>query len=144
MTQDETRRPAEATPAGFTAARRFVPEPAAVTAARHWASAVGAAWSLPPDAAERLAFSVTELAANAVVHAASPFSVGLHYGDGRIVVTVEDLSPEPPRLLHAAPEATAGRGFALVHALSGRTGYECTADGKRVWSELEVTKRPSR
>lgn len=120
------------------AAREFPPATSSVPEARHWARSVADAWSIRGEVVEHLTFDVTELAANAVIHARSPFRVLLQHDDGWLRIEVEDASPEEPREMHAAPEATAGRGLALVRALSTGTGVVVQARGKRVWAELDV------
>ena len=122
------------------ALRDFPPATSSVTEARHWARDVARDWGLKPDVVERLAFSATELAANAVMHARSPFRVTLDYDGRRLRLEVEDASSELPRELHAGPEATGGRGVAMVRAMSSRTGVRRKRPrrGKRVWAEMDA------
>jgi anti-sigma regulatory factor (Ser/Thr protein kinase) len=79
---------------------------------------------------------VSELAANAVLHARSPFSVSISSLDSIIRIAVHDESQVVPKM-HDDPSTTAsGRGMHLVAALSRRWGVDLTSDGKVVWAEL--------
>ena len=109
------------------AARRFV-----VAAAREWLVDEDLEWSA--------ALAVTELAANAVIHAATSFRVTLSGAPDRLRVEVSDGSTRRPRPRHYGADATTGRGLALVANLStdwGSTPDEC---GKTVWCVLHVTE----
>jgi anti-sigma regulatory factor (Ser/Thr protein kinase) len=79
---------------------------------------------------------VTELAANAVVHARSPFSVSISSGDSTIRILVRDRSLAAPAMQQDVPTRPSGRGLRLVTALSSRWGVDPTPDGKVVWAEL--------
>jgi anti-sigma regulatory factor (Ser/Thr protein kinase) len=80
---------------------------------------------------------VTELAANAVVHAGSDFTVSLSSPiDGAVRIAVRDSSTVLPILDERASAATSGRGIVLVAAISREWGADPTADGKVVWAEL--------
>ncbi|GAA0255550.1 hypothetical protein GCM10009539_45960 [Cryptosporangium japonicum] len=92
------------------------------------------------DAAELL---VTELVTNAVVHARSRARVLIvTAGDrSRVRIEVHDDAFEPPRMGGFDPDATSGRGLALVNAMSDRWGVEPQGParpGKRIWFELGV------
>ena len=79
---------------------------------------------------------LTELATNAVIHAHTPFDIQLEF-DGEVVrIVVVDSSVRPPIQRAYRPEATTGRGIALVEALTRSWGIEQRDDGKLVWCEL--------
>jgi len=82
---------------------------------------------------------VSELATNAVVHAATAFTVNLTRLDGVLTVTVADGSHVTP---HQLPQSdglsTQGRGLHLVEALSSSWGVRDEADGKSVWATFDV------
>lgn len=121
------------------ASRVFAPATSSVTQARHWAERIGRRWGLREEALSRLAFNTTELAANAVMHARTPFRVSLRYQGERVRLEVEDASVELPREVHGGRYATGGRGIAMVRALSVRTGARRDGDGgKRVWAEIDA------
>ena len=88
---------------------------------------------------------VSELAANAVVHARTAFTVRLEGGLRSVLLTVQDGSPTPLPAWRAPPQelAMTGRGLVIVNAVSqswGVTGWE--GDSKSVWASFEV--RPQR
>jgi anti-sigma regulatory factor (Ser/Thr protein kinase) len=86
---------------------------------------------------------VSELAANAVRHAATVFTVAVAIGAERVRVEVSDADSRPPTLFEAGPNATSGRGLLIVGAVAATWGYD-TAErdglrGKTVWAEFERT-----
>lgn len=89
------------------------------------------------NTADTAALIVTELAVNAVRHAASPFSVAVRL-DGlvaRIAVSDQrDLSSMPDAQLIA----TLPHGLALVDAIATRWGVEQISGGKTIWAEFPV------
>lgn len=92
------------------------------------------AWELG-ELAEVAELLVTELVANAVVHAAAPARLRLVY-DGELGLEVTDGSASPPALRCAEPEDESGRGLELVEALADRWGFESRKGGKTVWCWL--------
>ena len=79
---------------------------------------------------------VTELAANAVRHARSPFTVTLSSRGHGVKIAVRDESPLAPNLRDPTSFDSRGRGLHLVAALSASWGADLEADGKVVWAEL--------
>lgn len=79
---------------------------------------------------------VTELAANAVVHARSAFSVSIHGDGARLRIGVRDGSRAMPEPREPEPRGPSGRGLLLVSALASRWGVQPLTDGKVVWAEL--------
>jgi anti-sigma regulatory factor (Ser/Thr protein kinase) len=84
------------------------------------------------DVAELL---VGELATNAVVHAASSFSLTLFAAHGVLRCEVADAESRVPRVLDAGT-GESGRGMLLVDALAQRWGCHRDGPGKTVWFEL--------
>jgi anti-sigma regulatory factor (Ser/Thr protein kinase) len=117
----------------------FVPVPSAVRAVRRFVIGTLRAWgehALLPDAA----LVVSELATNAVTHAASPFRASVSRSGGAVRIAIEDVGLAHPRLLPADPERTGGRGVSLVDDLSTRWGHDDLPTGKVVWSELIASR----
>ncbi|MDA0160625.1 MEDS domain-containing protein [Solirubrobacter ginsenosidimutans] len=81
---------------------------------------------------------VTELAANAVVHASSSFSVSVREEGSSVRILVGDRSPVAPAMREASVTRLSGRGMQLIAAVATRWGVVFTPDGKVVWAELSA------
>jgi anti-sigma regulatory factor (Ser/Thr protein kinase) len=93
-------------------------------------------WSLG-HLADDACIVVSELANNAVAHAAGPSSVTLQQHNGRLRLSVCDESPEIPIPRRASRLETSGRGLAIVEAFSAAWGAARNGrGGKTVWAEL--------
>ena len=80
---------------------------------------------------------ISELAANAVLHAHSPFSVTLLSRNATLRILVHDESQVVPTVQDASSSTKlSGRGMQLVVALASRWGVDLTSDGKVIWAEL--------
>ncbi len=124
---------AQAAPSGPEAVRSFGRYHEAAADARHFA--VGAVGSLgAADLADDVALVVTELAANAVIHARSGFTVAVAARPDVVRVSVRDARPlAPGQALSAAPL----HGLGAVDALAARWGVQPLGrGGKSVWAEL--------
>lgn len=80
---------------------------------------------------------VSELVANAIVHAATPAGLRAQWSNGVLRLEVMDHaegSPPDPKV--AEPDDESGRGLFLVDALSTAWGVESTDHGKVVWAEV--------
>ena len=118
-----------------TAIRTFALCSDAPAAARHFAvdavRRLGAA-----NLADDTALVVTELAANAIVHAQTGFTVDLSASQDVLRITVRDASPLPPAAAEDLP-ALPLHGLGAVDALASRWGVERLGhSGKLVWVEL--------
>jgi MEDS: MEthanogen/methylotroph, DcmR Sensory domain len=118
-----------------TAIRTFALCSDAPAAARHFAvdavRRLGAA-----NLADDTALVVTELAANAIVHAQTGFTVDLSASQDVLRITVRDASPLPPAAAADLP-ALPLHGLGAVDALASRWGVERLGhSGKLVWAEL--------
>jgi len=83
---------------------------------------------------------VTELAANAVLHAGSSYQVRLAWSPGLLRIEVSDddplTTPEPQPF---SSTAESGRGIVLVSAIATSWGIETDGDdGKVTWAELSL------
>ena len=102
-------------------------------AARHFVVNTMRQWGFSPDLLDDAALVTTELAANAVVHAESAFSVALRVEDAVVRIAIEDGEPIKEENLIVRP----GRGLGLVAGLALRWGAENSAHSKVVWAELD-------
>jgi hypothetical protein len=103
----------------------------APAAARHFTVATLGAWGAG-DLAGDAALVATELAANAIRHARSAFTMSLSARDDLVRISVRDASPLAGGL-RAAPL----HGLAAVDALASRWGVESHGNaGKTVWVDL--------
>jgi anti-sigma regulatory factor (Ser/Thr protein kinase) len=120
--------------------RREVTLPGAassVPTARRFVEDALAVWGLR-DLSWTAALVVTELAANAALHAGTDFTVEVSADDSRVRVVVRDLSGRAPRQRAHSREATTGRGLHLVETLSSSWGVARGEPGKAVWAELDA------
>lgn len=113
-------------------ARTFAFSREAPAAARHFAVAAVNTWGAG-DLADDAALAVTELAANAIVHAGSAFTVILSARADLLRISVRDASPLAGPGLRAAPL----HGLGAVDALASRWGVESLGSaGKTVWVDI--------
>lgn len=121
------------------AVRTFALSRNAPAAARHFTVAALRRWGIA-DLADDVALVVTELAANAVRHAHSGFTVVLSSRPDVMRISVRDASPLPAAgvsgsgsVLPVAPL----HGLGAVSAMASRWGAESLGpSGKTVWVEL--------
>ncbi|MBA2533323.1 MAG: PAS domain S-box protein [Nocardioidaceae bacterium] len=84
--------------------------------------------------AESAELAVSEVVANAVLHAHTPIEMAIEVRTEDVRVEVRDSNPEMPVPQHRAPDATTGRGMALVAALTHQCGVRSLGgEGKIVW-----------
>ncbi len=84
-----------------------------------------------------LVLVVSELAANAVLHARTPFTVKLALTEEVARVEVSDQSPElpqPPRNRH---------GMGVLEVVADRWGVDTHLRGKTVWVEIDLADMPA-
>jgi MEDS: MEthanogen/methylotroph, DcmR Sensory domain len=117
------------------ALRTFAFSREAPATARHFAVATLREWGLA-DVADDAALVVTELAANAVVHAGSGFTVILSARGNVLRIAVRDGCPLPAEG-QAALMPLPLHGLGAVDALAARWGVESLGKaGKTVWVDL--------
>lgn len=115
------------------ASMTFEPRAELVGAARRFAMGEAQRWGFQPDA---VGLVVGELAANAVLHARSPFVVSLSCRRRRILVEVADANPRLPVLAAVPLDASSGRGLAMVEQVARAWGVRPHPEGKVVWAEM--------
>jgi anti-sigma regulatory factor (Ser/Thr protein kinase) len=128
---------AEGLPAGAETARSFPRDRESVRQARYFVlDQLG--WRVDQEAASDAAIVTTELAANAVLHARSRFTVAVSRSAGSVRISVSDEMPlEQNRPLTSSK----GHGLDLVAQLAARWAIEQLPGGKVIWAELPVSPR---
>lgn len=84
---------------------------------------------------------ISELATNALLHAATGFMLELSLTPTAVRVSVRDATTDPPVRQQRALDAVSGRGLALIDAVSERWGHDPAPSGKLVWAELALHPR---
>ncbi|WP_432485096.1 ATP-binding protein [Kineococcus esterisolvens] len=121
------------------------PELSAVATARHWVSdevtrcGAPCAAQVDEDVVQLL---TSEVVGNAMRHGAGPVTIEVDCDEEHVRIAVTDASPATPVVRHVGPEATGGRGMALIEQLASRWGSRAArppATGKTVWFQLTGT-----
>jgi anti-sigma regulatory factor (Ser/Thr protein kinase) len=115
--------------------RGFTANAEQVRAARSFTHGVMDNWGLESS---DVVLVVGELAANAVRHAKSEFTLSLRRLDDSVTVEVTDTSPEQALLATPAPSGTSGRGLIIVDRLALVWGSRPAGCGKTVWAEIRA------
>jgi anti-sigma regulatory factor (Ser/Thr protein kinase) len=117
-----------------TFVRAFASQTQSIRACRRFVAA--ALSDAPVDDVDKLLLIVSELATNAVQHAATPFVVEVIVSPKRSCVSVRDRSKEGVGTSATPMDSETGRGLNVVDALSDEWGVRWTAQGKVVWAAL--------
>jgi serine phosphatase RsbU (regulator of sigma subunit) len=142
----------------LVASAAYLPEPAAVAAARKFVRDTLCSWldAGPGTAADAAAdgglvddavLLTSELVTNAVVHAGTQVQVTCKLAAGAVEVVVRDS--HPARMVPGAPddavpaERTGGRGLLLPSALAAAWGVSYGTDAKAVWFRMGVPGGPA-
>jgi len=119
----------------------FLPTVKSIPEARHFlCDAITR--SLAPEALDVALLLASELATNAVMHAGTPFVIGVRVTPKRLRVTVADGDDHTPTVAERDRGEPGGFGLYLVDELAARWGVEAAGHGqhgKEVWFELELT-----
>ncbi|HUQ39348.1 MAG TPA: ATP-binding protein [Acidimicrobiales bacterium] len=128
---------------GRRASINLDPGPASVGVARRGLVATLDRWAVADDLIQRAVLVTSELVTNAVLHAGGAvcLRVETHPRGGLRLEVVDrgDGSPMPRRY---GPEASTGRGLALVESLCAAWGVDERADGKVVWAVVSSDEAP--
>ena len=122
---------------GSDVTRRFAATADAPRLARRFVQETLVAWDRMQLADDAL-ITVSELVANAIVHAGSDVAVGLTRLPGGVRVIVSDRSPLSPVVRAAASSALSGRGLSMINAITPCWGHEVVVGGKHVWVDLDA------
>ncbi|MEV7441765.1 ATP-binding protein [Streptomyces sp. NPDC091204] len=123
----------------------------AVTRCRDFTRRALADWRWPPGPAEEgtpgaeitddVLLLVSEVVANACLHAGGPTSLALRCTSERLRIEVTDASPAAPRATHGSdPSRPGGHGLLIVERLGRDWGWSPVGgNGKCVWVEIGST-----
>jgi anti-sigma regulatory factor (Ser/Thr protein kinase) len=91
---------------------------------------------------EALLLCVSELVANAVLHAGTRCVLSVDWADDLLRIAVRDFAPERlPVKRHFDRAAMTGRGLHILDSCTVRWGIDRDAKAKSVWFELPVRDR---
>lgn len=117
------------------------PQRRSVGVGRHWVVRIAAEAGVTGMANQVVELLASELLANAVLHGSADKAIRLHMSttDRFVRVAVTDNLPQRPVVLHPEPIAPAGRGMAIIEAMSNRWGVDpLPTGGKTVWFEIDL------
>jgi hypothetical protein len=120
----------------------FAPDATSPRAARRFVGEVLRAQRWPSKTVEDAQLVASELATNALIHAATSFLVTVEVLVTTVRITVSDGSELLPRVRHLGTSAPIGRGLTVVGALASRFGASATDAGKKVWAEVDLAGGP--
>ncbi|MER8187911.1 ATP-binding protein [Kitasatospora sp. NPDC094015] len=114
--------------------------PRQVVLGRDFARTALTDWGWPGDeAVADLLLVVSELVANARLHAGGALQLGLHLSPSRLRIEVTDPAAAPPVLgLPHLPGLPGGHGLHIVRRLVDTWGVTPHEQGKTVWAEIRV------
>jgi anti-sigma regulatory factor (Ser/Thr protein kinase) len=122
---------------------RFPADPASAGKARRLLDETLRSWRC--DALVDIAtLLVSELVANAILHAGTTIEVVARIVPQRLRVEVHDDDARMPVRKHYSELSGTGRGLLLVERLATDWGSEATESGKRVWFELDQSPSGSK
>lgn len=127
--------------------RRLPADETAPGLARAFLREVLADWDLGPEVVDAALLCATELVTNVVMHAARPSVISVRRLPGAVAVQLRHAPAGPTRAARAGdatdPLRIAGRGLALVEAMSSSWGSETTDAETCVWFHCDAP-RPRR
>ncbi|MFJ9775720.1 ATP-binding protein [Kitasatospora sp. NPDC101157] len=125
-------------PGGQVRRLRLLGVPGQVTRGREFARRALDDWHARDG--DDILLVVSELLANAVLHAGGAHELLLHATPTRLRIEVRDGSPDSPRARAPhRPGLPGGHGLHIVEKLADRWGTEAHSDGKSVWLELDTS-----
>jgi anti-sigma regulatory factor (Ser/Thr protein kinase) len=130
-------------PADDVVAERFRPDLQAISGARRFLRRAFTGIEAGPsgdDLVYVLVMAANELAANAVLHARTEFTVRVLIDAHGIRIEVSDGNTRMPQPCLAPADATSGRGLAIVDGSGLEWGAERHTRGKTVW--VQAPRQP--
>ncbi|MBT2448653.1 ATP-binding protein [Streptomyces sp. ISL-43] len=104
-----------------------------------WLPGAGSGSGGAYETADDALLLVSEVVANACMHAGGPSSLLLRCTGDRLRIEVTDASPVAPTVRHPSdPARPGGHGLLIVERLAREWGSEPVDGGKCVWVELDA------
>jgi anti-sigma regulatory factor (Ser/Thr protein kinase) len=122
-------------PPTITAETVFPAVPESVGSARRFTRAALGRHDVEPRLIDTAMLLVSELATNAIVHAASSLRLRIDVGED-IRVEVSDENDTPPVVGDPQADHESGRGLAIVTTLADDWSWSPRSTGKAVWFSL--------
>lgn len=110
-------------------------DPSSVAISREFVRSRLVGWEMA-DKVDSAVLIASELVTNGVLHARTALQVRLITDGPTVRIEVSDENPRVPNPGPCPPDATSGRGLALVSSLASSWGIEHRDGGKVVWAEL--------
>jgi anti-sigma regulatory factor (Ser/Thr protein kinase) len=107
-----------------------------VSAARRFTRAALSRHSVDAELVQTATLLVSELATNAIIHAASTIQLRVGVGT-EIRIEVRDTGDDEPIVVGNGPDDESGRGLAIVATLADTWDWSPQDPGKVVWFELQ-------
>jgi anti-sigma regulatory factor (Ser/Thr protein kinase) len=120
----------------------LTPDPAAPSHARAWAASLLTGW--PPERIHNACLVVSELVANAVLHAHTPIVVRCETRPSNARFEVLDGSHGTPSMKRYALDSPTGHGMRLIGMLVDEWGVSDLPNGKSVWCVVSARGRRPR
>jgi anti-sigma regulatory factor (Ser/Thr protein kinase) len=119
--------------------RTFEPDAATVSLVRHFVRDAVEPYAIESQTVDACVLLSSELAANVVEHARTPYEVGVEIVGDVARVEIRDGSAVGPAVRDLVDvEDDRGRGLRIVSELADRWGTETRPDGKSVWFEVDI------
>jgi anti-sigma regulatory factor (Ser/Thr protein kinase) len=119
--------------------REFTPSRDGVREVRHFVKDTLEHVGVDSDDAFECQLVADELAANAVLHAGSVFSVAVELTEEFVRIAVRDESNRPPEPQRRAAEDERGRGLVIVSGTASGWGSVTLGRGKEIWADVTRT-----
>jgi anti-sigma regulatory factor (Ser/Thr protein kinase) len=124
----------EAQTVGF---QEFAPLPASLAEVRRFVRSVLEDLGIGDDRIFECQLIADELAANAIQHAGTGYSVGVELTDTSVRVAVRDDSDVVPVARLSSAEALGGRGLSIVAGTASGWGTVPLGLGKETWADVQ-------
>ena len=116
--------------------REFSPSIDCVRDVRHFVKETLERVGVDKDGVFECQLVADELAANAVLHAGSIFSVAVELTEEFVRIAVRDDSNDPPVERHTEARDEGGRGLVVVSGTSTGWGNVSLGRGKEIWADV--------